>query len=198
MPTFIFFVGGKKYKEFSGAGEQQLRQFTKMAVDKAERENIEVTFDGMMEFYAVNDPMKAEEDVEVVHKMCAKQAKAGGKCAGGAATELSRKLKKKYGKAPKSENRFQPQEEKPKEKEPSKPKADRKSGGAKPANPPLTEIPKEELLAELGRRGALEEEAAFENEEDEDDQAPDAVYIPSDFPEVSGGESLYLGSDAFI
>ena len=99
-----------QYKEFSGAGEQQLRQFTKMSVDKADRENVELTFESMMEFYAVNDPMKAEEDVEAVLKRCAGQAKAGGKCAGGAAGELARKLKKKYGKGPKTAKRFQPSE----------------------------------------------------------------------------------------
>ena len=66
----------------------QLRQFTKMSVDKAERENVELTFETMMEFYAVNDPMKAEEDVVAVLERCKGQAKAGGRCAGGAAGEV--------------------------------------------------------------------------------------------------------------
>ena len=93
MPTFLFFVGGKKFKEFSGAGEQQLRQFTDQSILKAERENVELPFENLMEYYAVNDPMKAEEDVEKVHKACAKQSKAKGACAGGAAAELGRKVR---------------------------------------------------------------------------------------------------------
>jgi thioredoxin len=40
LPTFKFFLGGKKVHEFSGAGEGQLRQFAQQIIQKAEFENV--------------------------------------------------------------------------------------------------------------------------------------------------------------
>ena len=40
LPTFKFFLGGRKVFEFSGAGEGQLRQFTQNIVGKSEFENV--------------------------------------------------------------------------------------------------------------------------------------------------------------
>ncbi|GMH87037.1 hypothetical protein TrST_g1512 [Triparma strigata] len=191
MPTFLFFVGGKKFKEFSGAGEQQLRQFTDQSILKAERENVELPFENLMEYYAVNDPMKAEEDVEKVHKACAKQSKAKGACVGGAAAELGRKLNKKYSKRPKTVKRFTPQE---KSKEENSEKAEKDAGKQKQkkqssknaGSSPLTlsSIPKEDLLAELEKRNLAEAEARDEAEEDDDtDTPPSSTYTPSSFPE---------------
>jgi thioredoxin len=41
LPTFKFFLGGKKVHEFSGAGEGQLRQFAQQIIQKAEFENVQ-------------------------------------------------------------------------------------------------------------------------------------------------------------
>ncbi|GMH52568.1 hypothetical protein TrRE_jg4901 [Triparma retinervis] len=115
MPTFVFIVEGKKVNEFSGAGEQQLRQFTEMAVRKAESDNVKLEFDDLLQFYAQNDAMKDEAAVNTVYQKCVeatnkKRLKKNKKeeCVGGPASGLARKLKKKYTSAPKLAKRFDP------------------------------------------------------------------------------------------
>ena len=40
MPTFLFIYNGEKVFEFSGAGEGQLRDYTKKIIEKSEKENV--------------------------------------------------------------------------------------------------------------------------------------------------------------
>jgi thiol-disulfide isomerase/thioredoxin len=59
IPTFLFFgADGKKKNQFSGAGEGQLRQFTKDAVADAERLNVKLTLASLTAYYATHEPSK--------------------------------------------------------------------------------------------------------------------------------------------
>ena len=96
IPTFFFFgADGKLKNQFPGAGEQQLRQFTKNVVEDAEKLNVALSLESLSAFYAVHDPAKTAEDVAELHGKCVKLAKASG-CEGAAAYDLASKLKKKY------------------------------------------------------------------------------------------------------
>eukprot|EP00970_Alexandrium_tamarense_P006870 scaffold1203_cov193-Alexandrium_tamarense.AAC.16 len=48
LPTFKYFLGGKKVHEFSGAGEQQLRHFTSDIIQRAEWENIVLPMENLV------------------------------------------------------------------------------------------------------------------------------------------------------
>jgi len=106
MPTFHFYAEGRKKHEFSGAGEQQLKQFTAQIVDVAATANAKLSRDGLVDFYADHDPSKDAAAVEKILKKCGSLAKVGGDCAGGAAKELAKKLKAKFGAAPPMSKRF--------------------------------------------------------------------------------------------
>jgi thiol-disulfide isomerase/thioredoxin len=106
IPTFLFFgADGKKKNQFSGAGEGQLRQLTKEVVADAERLNVKLTLESLVDYYATHEPSKAAEDVAELHAKCAKMAK-GADCEGGAAADLAGKLKKKYKAKPGLSSRF--------------------------------------------------------------------------------------------
>jgi len=76
LPTFVFFLGGKKVNEFSGAGEQQLYQFTDGVIAKSQRENVLLTLESLEEYYKKLDPNK---DVTNVWEKCAAQSNIKGK-----------------------------------------------------------------------------------------------------------------------
>ena len=65
MPTFVFLLDGKKVHEFSGAGEQQLRQFTEQIVNKSRRNNIKVTEENLVNFYAGEQSSETETETEI-------------------------------------------------------------------------------------------------------------------------------------
>ena len=65
LPTFKFFLGGKKVHEFSGAGEGQLRQLTQQIIQKAEFENVLLSQETLTDYYAAKDKTKTAEDVAV-------------------------------------------------------------------------------------------------------------------------------------
>ena len=187
LPTFVFFLGGKKVNEFSGAGEQQLYQFTDGVIAKSQRENVLLTLESLEEYYKKLDPNK---DVTNVWEKCAAQSNIKGKqlCAGGAATSLSRKLKQKYKEAPKLEKLFQPEEQQAKTtKEDKKPAKDQPSSKAEPN---LHLATKEQLLAELEKREDQEVEEQLESETDDDAEFQHG-WTPGDFPErvtiIGGG-----------
>jgi thioredoxin reductase (NADPH) len=198
MPTFIFLVDGKKVNEFSGASEGQLKSFTKNAVDKAERANVKLDLADLMDYYAQYDKDKDEAAIAVIHDKCAKMnGKKSVECVGGAATEFSRKLKKKYGKAPALAKRFVPLEGEKKSEKASSSKSSKKTKDApkkqeKQEKEPLSlsTISKDDLVAELERRLEAEAEAAVESEEDDEAESAN-FYTPSDFPEriviIGGG-----------
>mmetsp|Transcript_5540 Transcript_5540/g.16441 ORF Transcript_5540/g.16441 Transcript_5540/m.16441 type:complete len:240 (+) Transcript_5540:144-863(+) len=110
LPTFQWFVGGKKWNEAKGGiGEGPLRQMTQQAVTQAEFDNVRLLLDDFVEYYGQVDPTKSREDIESVYNKCLKSSKSKF-CEGGVASTLVRKLKKKYQTAPKTEKRFVPQE----------------------------------------------------------------------------------------
>jgi len=99
MPTFQFYLGGKLKNQFSGAGEQQLVQYTQSIVRTAEAQNVEITREELIRYYQEHDPNKAEEEIDVILDKFSKKFHT-----------LARMLKKKYGKAPKTQKRTTPVE----------------------------------------------------------------------------------------
>ena len=71
LPTFQFFVGGKKVQESKGGiGEAALIQETDRAVRQAEAENVLLTLDALKEYYGTVDASKPAADIETVHQKC--------------------------------------------------------------------------------------------------------------------------------
>jgi len=179
MPTFVFLLDGKKLHEFSGAGEQQLKQFTEQIVNKSQRQNVRVTEANLIAFYGEYDKEKEEEAIKSIHAKCANAVKKNSDdCRGGAAADLHKKLKKKYGKGPKMEKAFKPVEKDEKESEEKSAPAPapekqqrRKASSSSNAPPPSSLKPNlhlastEEILAELEKREEEERERREEEEE---------------------------------
>jgi hypothetical protein len=193
-------LNGKKVNEFSGAGEGQLRQFTQDVIARAQHENVLLSRESLTLYYAEKDPSKSAEDVDKVYKKCSDMVKEGNKnklCLGGAARNLVKSLKKKYGEGPKTEIRFQPEEPKEEKAEGATTKGTTTEGNT-PKNrqsskndaPNLHLATKEDLLAELEKRLDAEREAELENEED-DDAEEEHSWSPGQFPErvtiIGGG-----------
>jgi thioredoxin-disulfide reductase len=90
MPTFQFWLNGKKMHQFSGADERSVREWTRKLVDKADKEDVVVTREALEEFYKKHDPSKAtKESIDLIIK---KNEKNFG--------TMVNLLKKKYGAAP--------------------------------------------------------------------------------------------------
>ncbi|CAE7251606.1 trxB [Symbiodinium natans] len=147
MPTFQFWLRGKKRHQFSGADEYSLREWTQKLVQEADRDDIIVTREALEEFYQKHDPGKATK--ESLDNIMQKNGKDF--------PTMVRLLKKKYGEAPKTTQRPKP----------AKDEADSSSsgsGGGK-AGPNLQAASLDELKHELERR---EEEAAEVKAEEEE------------------------------
>jgi len=189
IPTFIFFLNGKKVKEFSGAGEQQLRQLTDWVIGKSEDENVLLSLDSLIEYYGVHDSSKDRDSIEIVYKKCVDMIKdsRNEECIGYPASQLSRKLRKKYGKAPELKARFTEEDRASSTKKEEKPKEKKKADPQK-ANLHLASV--DELKKELESRLEAEMEAAMEDLDD-DDAEFEHSYTPSSFPErvviIGGG-----------
>jgi len=198
LPTFKFFLGGRKVNEFSGAGEQQLRQFTKDVIQKSEWENVMLPMENLFSYYGQQDASKTTKDIEKVYKKCVDQVKDENPdklCVGAVARNLAKSLKKKYGSGPEFETRFLPEEPSTNEQSGEKKTAEG-SGGAKKSNkgdsgkPNLHLATKEELLAEIESRLDAERDAQVEEEED-DEAEFEHGWEPSEWPErvtiIGGG-----------
>lgn len=149
MPTFQFYLKGKKRHQFSGADEYSLREWTKRLVEEYERDDVEVTREALEEFYTKHDPAKATK--EGIDKIIEKNSKDFG--------TMVRLLKKKYGEAPATKKR-----ERAARPEPEKESAP-KGGASSNSGPNLQAATVEELKQELERR---EEDAAMERVEEEE------------------------------
>eukprot|EP00418_Pyrodinium_bahamense_P094702 CAMPEP_0179044240 /NCGR_PEP_ID=MMETSP0796-20121207/17575_1 /TAXON_ID=73915 /ORGANISM="Pyrodinium bahamense, Strain pbaha01" /LENGTH=661 /DNA_ID=CAMNT_0020740639 /DNA_START=208 /DNA_END=2194 /DNA_ORIENTATION=+ len=145
MPTFQFWMKGKKRHQFSGADEYSLREWTRRLVEEFERDDVEVTRESLEEFYNKHDPAKATK--ESIDKIIEKNSKDFG--------TMVRILKKKYGEGPKTQKRERAS--KPEKEEPSK--------GSSKGGPNLQAATIDELRQELERR---EEDAAMERIEEEE------------------------------
>ena len=182
MPTFHFYEDGVKRHEFSGAGEYQLRQLAEKIANDAQAKNVKLSTESLRAFYDEHDSGK---DIAPIIKKCASLAKSKD-CVGGAARELAKKLKQKFGSAPQLSKRFG-------EQEPPKPKPKRTSRS-------LDQASTDELLAELAKRSddddlafaaseaaelarkEMEEEDEDEDEEDDDnydEDNADDCYAPT-------------------
>lgn len=151
MPTFQFWLKGKKLHQFSGPDEYALRQWTQKLVDQADREDVEVTREALEEFYKKHDPAKASK--ENIDKIFEKNSKDF--------STMLRLLKKKYGEEPRTQARTKPVTFTEKED-------GGESSGAKgtaKGKPNLQAATLEELKHELERR---EEDAAAERQEEEE------------------------------
>eukprot|EP00550_Attheya_septentrionalis_P007777 CAMPEP_0198284348 /NCGR_PEP_ID=MMETSP1449-20131203/3821_1 /TAXON_ID=420275 /ORGANISM="Attheya septentrionalis, Strain CCMP2084" /LENGTH=686 /DNA_ID=CAMNT_0043981375 /DNA_START=127 /DNA_END=2187 /DNA_ORIENTATION=- len=198
LPTFGFFLGGKKVNEFSGAGEGQLKQLTQQVIRSSEVENVVLPLEHLVEYYQTHDASKALPSIESVHRKCADMiSNPDQECVGAAASQLVRKLKKKYGKGPPTIPRFQTQDRQPNAEQPNEKKqTDQNNNKPKtktdPGKPNLNLATTEELQAELERRWEEELESRVEEEEDDEAEMDHSFYAgASDFPErvvvVGGG-----------
>lgn len=201
LPTFQWFLGGKKMQEEKGGiGEAALRQYTHKAILTAESENLKLELDDLKEFYAEVEPSKTESDIESLYSKCTDlKNKKTIKCQGLAAQNLIRKLNKKYKKKPVTKKLFDPETktsssssiyeshiyEGKKERPP-------KSNSKSKLNLHLAS--KQELVEELEKREDDERDKEIEEEEcDEEDCLEDNIsrWIPSGFPEkvviIGGG-----------
>ena len=182
LPTFMSFVGGRKWDEQKGGiGEQGLQQMTRQAVSQAENENVQLALEDLVEYYKSVDESKAESDIQSVYQKCLdmKSNKSKTMCQGSGATTLVRKLKKKYKKAPKTTKRFTGETKSSESGDDSK--SSSSSGGSsssrttkKPSGssskPNLHLATKEQLQEELEKRLDDERDAQVEDESDEEDE----------------------------
>ena len=58
MPTFQFWLNGKKMEEFAGGDEASLRRITNDLSRKARQMNMEMTAESLLEFYKEHEPTK--------------------------------------------------------------------------------------------------------------------------------------------
>jgi len=148
MPTFQFWIKGKKRHQFSGADEYSLREWTRKLVEEFERDDVEVTREALEAFYRKHDPAKANK--ESIDKIIEKNSKDYG--------TMVRLLKKKYGEAPETQKR----------KRAAKMEAEDEGatqGAPTKGGPNLQAATIEELRQELERR---EEDALMEHVEQEE------------------------------
>mmetsp|Transcript_11844 Transcript_11844/g.21043 ORF Transcript_11844/g.21043 Transcript_11844/m.21043 type:complete len:663 (-) Transcript_11844:54-2042(-) len=198
LPTFKFFLGGKKVNEFSGAGEGQLRQFTQQVIQQSEFENVMLPMENLVKYYGEKDASKSEEDVAKVYNSCVDKVKGDNPdklCVGGVAQKLVKSLKKKYGDGPSTEKRFEPVEPSPAEDGGAAPdggntKQQSKQSRGKSGAPNLHLATKEQLMIEIEKRLDAERDAQVEDEDD-DEAEFEHSWTPSDFPErvtiIGGG-----------
>ncbi|KAL7540262.1 hypothetical protein ACHAXR_009986 [Thalassiosira sp. AJA248-18] len=201
LPTFKFFLGGRKVHEFSGAGEGQLRQFTQNVISKSEMENVLLPKENLVQYYGEKDASKSQEDVAKVYKKCVDQVKDDNPdkvCVGGVARNLIKSLKKKYGEAPVTAKRFEPQETKAEDDDSDggannnkqQQQQKKKQSNGKSDTPNLHLATKEQLEAELEKRLDAELDAQVEDEDD-DDAEFEHSWSPGSFPErvtiIGGG-----------
>ena len=202
LPTFMFFLHGKKWDQFSGAGEGQLRQMTQQVIRQAEADNVELTFDSLWEYYQEVEPSKKEEDVRALYQKCADMVKEAESCLGAAANQLGRRLRKKYKSVPKMAERFSEADRQPGAKKETEDKPKASSGSSSSSNSrSSTASPtanqanlhlatKEQLLAEIEKRTQAEKEASSD-EDDDDEEEELNPWTKGDFPEkvviVGGG-----------
>ena len=180
MPTFHFYgTNGKKKNEFSGASEQQLKQFTDLLAADFAKNNFMLSLENLLEFYATADFDKTKGDVEKILAKCASMS-SGEHCVGGAAKELVKKLDAKFGDAPKLEPRYSAEAPQPK-------RTPKQQQPPKKMN--IGDLSTEDLLAELAKRGDDGDDVAMamadageallrEEEEEEEEEEELPMYEP--------------------
>eukprot|EP00930_Biecheleria_cincta_P077147 TRINITY_DN6441_c0_g1_i1.p1 TRINITY_DN6441_c0_g1~~TRINITY_DN6441_c0_g1_i1.p1 ORF type:complete len:623 (+),score=150.83 TRINITY_DN6441_c0_g1_i1:112-1980(+) len=155
MPTFQFWMRGKKRHQFSGADEYSLREWTRKLSAEADKDDVYVSREALEEFYNKFDPTKASK--ESLDKIIEKNSKDYG--------TMVRLLAKKYGEAPKTS---------PKPKAASKPSPPK--AGSSQAGANLEAASLEDLKRELERREEELAEARIEEEERRLQNNPCSLY----------------------
>eukprot|EP01052_Picozoa_sp_SAG31_P044911 SAG31_NODE_8004_length_1543_cov_1.536011_2_plen_85_part_00 len=69
MPTFQFWLNGKKMEEFSGGDEGSLRRITNDLARKARQMNMELTAENLLEFYKEHEPSKTVRRWPIVSEL---------------------------------------------------------------------------------------------------------------------------------
>mmetsp|Transcript_1699 Transcript_1699/g.2045 ORF Transcript_1699/g.2045 Transcript_1699/m.2045 type:complete len:647 (+) Transcript_1699:169-2109(+) len=162
MPTFQFYVNGKKKHQFSGADQNQLQQYTEKFAREAEKNNVRITAEALKEFYEKHAPEKATEE-----NLAKVMEKAGGESGGPGHRKLAVALEKKYGEPPITEKRST-QKAETKQRAEKKKESDAQADSGKP-NLHLASM--EELLKEIDQRKEQAAEKEFEQAEEADGDA---------------------------
>jgi thiol-disulfide isomerase/thioredoxin len=180
MPTFQFYLFGKKRDQFSGADINRIQGKMQELTRESKLKNVEVTLDAFKAFYAEVAPEKVED--AKLQQLLERNGKNGGP----GHYALVEALKKKYdGKAPKTRPRVVAEAAAG-----EKPAAGGKAGAqpdckAVATEPSLHLASIDQLQAELERRREAEEERRFEAATDEDEHTHTfPVYNASTAPEV--------------
>jgi len=197
LPTFMYFVNGKKANQaVGGIGEQGLRQQTDQVVRQAEIENTKLTVDVLETYYQQVDPSKSKQDIASVHKKCVDMTKGVNECVGTAANQLTRRLKQKYKQGPKLQPRFTAEDRQAKtsKETPKDEKTKRGTSGGRSDKANLHLASKEDLQKELERRLDEERDAQVEDEDENEEEADPELsrrWTPGSFPErmviIGGG-----------
>ncbi len=191
MPTFQFYMNGKKRHQFSGGDPNQLRRFTSDLAREAQTNDVMVTREALTAFYQKHDPEKASEaNIDEVFKHY-------GVSGGPAHARMVKKFKEKYKDAPETTKRTTSGST-AKEEKPEKPKKAPKP--ASPKNEPKTAnlelATMEELMEEVERRRELMAEEAEDAQLDAEDEK-EAWKPDTEFPErlvIIGGGPAGLSS----
>lgn len=171
MPTFQFYLNGKKRHQFAGADTNSLQQWADKLGAEGEKYDVQVSKESLVAFYKENAPDKLDE--AKLDEILAKAGEGGGP----GHYKLINKLKKKYdGKAPETtpaENRMT--------------KKDKAKKEQASAGPSLETASLEDLQEELNKRieaiaDKAEEEADANGEEVEVEDTI-KMYKHSDFAE---------------
>jgi len=173
MPTFQFYMNGKKRHQFSGGDLQSLNHWANQFAREFKENNVRVSRESLEAFYGKFAPDKLDNLDKVIEK-------AGGESGGKGHRSLIKALKKKYGEAPESEPRYDPNakaeakggkagthEQEQQQQQPKRPQAK-----AEPSKPNLHLASLEELQSELEKRKA-EIEAQLEEQEDQNGAGDD-------------------------
>ena len=193
MPTFQFYLLGRKRHQFSGADMNSLQQMTRSLAKEAEKYDVELTNETLREYYLQLPNTDYKDDEK---KLDAQVSKVLSKCGSGGPGHyrVLKALKKKYGSGPKtvkwSENSGS---KKNSGTSSSQPKGGRGSSAKNvPLKPNLHLASMDELLEEIDKRKEKEEEnKEDDDEENEADKVKKFARDPMDIPErlaiIGGG-----------
>mmetsp|Transcript_56674 Transcript_56674/g.133823 ORF Transcript_56674/g.133823 Transcript_56674/m.133823 type:complete len:734 (+) Transcript_56674:56-2257(+) len=192
MPTFQFYLFGKKRDQFSGADTNRINNMLQTLSRESQMKNVEVTHEALKTFYSEHAPEKMMEMDDA--KLQAILTKAGP-TGGPGHYALSNALKKKYGKAPKTIARSVPAapgdakdakgdaKGKPAAPPGSSGKESKKEAGG-PPKPNLHLASSEELQAEIQKRQEAEEAKREEEATDDDDVPTIPIWEAKSRPQV--------------
>ena len=208
MPTFQFYLGGRRRHQFSGGDLNGLQTWTRKLAREADRQNVRLTVENLRKFYAKHAPAAGEGEGEGEggahgksdEQLAAMIEKAGGAAGGPGHAKLAKALRKKYGKSPRLEKRLLGGNDGAKGKDGKSSKggarggkgagkAGKGKGGGKaaPEKPNLHLASVDELKEELQNRADAEgfDPDAGEEADDEDEASETAARWAAnpDFPE---------------